>query len=94
MLVSIKICNCNHIKHVISYYIQPKCCEEKEPKDEQLCMTVHTINNICDINPLNNSGKKHTKASTAIHTITDYSIFVLPSNFWFYCTTDVLCYLL
>ena len=34
----------------------PKCCEEKEPKDEQLCIAVHTVtNNICDANPLDNS---------------------------------------
>ena len=30
-------------------------CEEKESKDEQLCIAVHTINNICDTNPLDNS---------------------------------------
>ena len=58
MLVSIKICNCNHISHVIFYYIPPKCCKEKEPEDEQLCIAVHTItNNICDANPLDNSSK-------------------------------------
>ena len=35
------------------------CCEEKEPKDEQLCITVHEIiNNICDANPLDNSSIK------------------------------------
>ena len=45
MLVSIKSCNCNHTSHVISYYVLPKFCEEKEAKDEQLCITVHTINN-------------------------------------------------
>ena len=46
MLVSIKICNCNHshISHIISYYILPKCYKEKEPKDKQLCIAVHTIN--------------------------------------------------
>ena len=48
MLVSIKICNCIHISNVISYYIPPKFCKEKEPKDEQLCIGVHTINNIHD----------------------------------------------
>ena len=53
MLVSIKSCNCNHISHVIFYYIPPKSCKEKESKDKQLCITVHTINNnICDANPL------------------------------------------
>ena len=36
--------------------IPPKCCEEKGPKCEQLCIAVHTINNnICDDNPLNKS---------------------------------------
>ena len=55
MLVIIKICNCNHISHVISHYILPKCCKEKEPEDKQLCITVHTINNVCDTNPLDNS---------------------------------------
>ena len=54
MLVSIKSCNYNHISHVISSYILPKCCEEKEPKDKQLCIAVNTINNICDVNPLDN----------------------------------------
>ena len=54
MLVSIKIYNCNLISHIIFYYIPPKSCKEKEAKDEQLCITVHTINNICDANPLDN----------------------------------------
>ena len=59
MLVSINGCNCNHISHIISYYILPKCCEEKEPEDEQLCIAVHTINNnIHDANPLDNSSIK------------------------------------
>ena len=58
MLVSIKICNYNCISHVISYYILPKSCEEREPEDEQLCIAVHTINNICDANPLDNSSIK------------------------------------
>ena len=51
MLVSIKSCNYNHISHVISY-ILPRCCKEKEPEDEQLCITVHTIDNICDADAL------------------------------------------
>ena len=33
-------------------------CEKKEPKDEQLCIAVHTINNICDANSLDNSSIK------------------------------------
>ena len=33
----------------------PKCGEEKEPEDEQLCIIVHIMNNnICDANPLDN----------------------------------------
>ena len=36
--------------------ILPKCCKENEPKDEQLCIAVHIINNnICDADPLDNS---------------------------------------
>ena len=58
MLVSIKSCNCNHISHIVPSYILPKCCEEKEPKDEHLCITVHTIDNICDVNPLDNLSNK------------------------------------
>ena len=55
----IKICNCIHISHVISYYILPKCCKEKEPEDEQLCIAVHIRNNnICDTDPLDISSNK------------------------------------
>ena len=57
MLVSIKICNFSHISHVISY-ILPTCCEEKEPKDEQLCIAVHTVNNLHGADPLDNSSIK------------------------------------
>ena len=58
MLVLIKSYNCTYISHIISY-ILPKCCEEKEPKDEQLCIAVYTINNnICDANPLDESSNK------------------------------------
>ena len=59
MLVIIKIYNCIHIIHIIFYYILLKCCKEKEPKDEQLCIAVHTINNnIHDANPLDNLSTK------------------------------------
>ena len=59
MLVRIKIYNCNYISHLASYYILPKCCKEKESKDEQLCITVHTINNnICDADPQDNISNK------------------------------------
>ena len=61
MLVSIKICNCYHISHIISCYILPKCCEEKEPEDEQLCIALHTINNNThDADPLDNQVIKHS----------------------------------
>ena len=52
MLVIIKSYNCIYASHIISSHILPKCCEEKEPEDEQLCITVHTIdNNTCDADP-------------------------------------------
>ena len=55
MLVIIKICNCIHTSHAVSY-IPPNCCKEKEPDDEQLCISVHTTNNnICDADPLDTS---------------------------------------
>ena len=55
MLVIIKIYNCMYTSHIVSYYILPKCCKKKEPKDEQLWIAVHTINNnICDVDPLDN----------------------------------------
>ena len=58
MLVIIKSYNCTYTIHIISY-IQPNCCEEKEPEDEQLCIAVHTINNnACDTNPLDKSSNK------------------------------------
>ena len=58
MLVSIKSYNCNHISHVITLNILPKCCEETEPKKKQLFIAVHTIDNICDANPIDNLGNK------------------------------------
>ena len=58
MLVLIKSYNCIYTSHIISY-ILPKCCKEKEPKDEQLCIAVHTIhNNICDADSLDKSSSK------------------------------------
>ena len=40
---------------MLSPNIPSKSCEGKEPEDEQLCITVHTINNnICDANTLDN----------------------------------------
>ena len=59
MLVIIKIYNCNHVSDIVSCYILPKCCKEREPEDEQLCITVQTINNnICDGNSLDNLSNK------------------------------------
>ena len=47
---------CNYNSHILSY-IPPKCCEEKEPKVEQLCIAVHTITKYtCDANQLDKSG--------------------------------------
>ena len=55
MLTLIKSYNSTYTSHIISY-ILPKCCKEKEPKDKQLCIAVHTINNnIHDTDPLDNS---------------------------------------
>ena len=46
----------------------PKCSEEKEPEDEQLCITVHIINNNkCDADPLDNSS---IKAQLSEHCLT------------------------
>ena len=42
----------------MSYNILPKCCKEKEPKDKQLYIAVHTIANICNTDPLDNLGNK------------------------------------
>ena len=47
-----KSCKCIHNSEVFSFYIPPKCCKEKEPKDEQLCIAVH--NNIHDADSLDN----------------------------------------
>ena len=59
MLVITKIHNRIYISHVVSSHIPHKCCKEKEPEDKHLHITVHTINNnICDTNPLDNSGNK------------------------------------
>ena len=59
MLVIMKIYNCVYISDIVSSPILPKYCEEKEPKDEQLCIPVHTINNsICDADPLDKSSNK------------------------------------
>ena len=49
-----KVYNCIYYSCYLSY-IPPKCVKTRAPKDEQLCITVHQINNhIYDINPLDN----------------------------------------
>ena len=58
MLVWLMSYNCNNISHVTSLNIPPKCCEEKEPKDKQLCIMVHLIDNICDTDPLDGLSNK------------------------------------
>ena len=42
----------------MSSHILPKCCEKKEPEDEQLCIAAHITNNICEVDPLDNSSNK------------------------------------
>ena len=58
MLVSIKSCNCNHISHAISFTYHLSVVKTRKPEDEQLCIAVHTINNICNANPLDNLSNK------------------------------------
>ena len=53
MLILIKVLIVLMLVMLVFLY-PPKSWEEKEPEDEQLCIAVHTINNICDINPLDN----------------------------------------
>ena len=53
---------------MLSHIILPKCCKEKEPEDEHMCITVHIINNnICDANPLDNLS---TKVQLSKHCLT------------------------
>ena len=41
---------------MFSFNVLPKCYKEKEPKDEQLCIAVHIINNNThDADSLDNS---------------------------------------
>ena len=48
--------------------IPAKCAMITEPKDEQLCIAVHTVNNnICDANPLD---KSNSKAQINPHCLT------------------------
>ena len=73
MLVIIKICNCIHINHVVSYYIPPMFCKEKEPEDQQLCIAVDTISyNKHDADPLDNSSNKTQLSEHALHDMGAY----------------------
>ena len=56
--MSIMICNCTHISHVTSFKYHLKVMKTRQPKDEQLCIVVHTINYIHDTDPLDNSSNK------------------------------------
>ena len=47
-----------YISHVISFKFCLSVVKSREPKDNQLCISLHTINNICDADPLDNSGNK------------------------------------
>ena len=58
MSVSVKICNCTYISHIISSKFHLSVAKPREPEDEQLCIAVHTINNIHDADPLDNSSNK------------------------------------
>ena len=59
MLALVKSYNCILLVTVsLLHYIPPKCVKTSEPEDEQLCVTVHTINNIHDADPLDKSSSK------------------------------------
>ena len=66
MLEIIKNYNCIY-KSQIESYILPKCCKEKEPKDEQLCIAVHKLTNMHDANPLD---KTSTTVQKSEHCLT------------------------
>ena len=54
MLVLINVCNCTHISHVCLLNFHLRVVKTREPKDEQLCIAVHIVNNIHDTEPLDN----------------------------------------
>ena len=58
MSVLIKICNCTHISHVVSFKSHLSVVKTREPEDEQLCIAVHTVNILCDADPQDNSTNK------------------------------------
>ena len=56
MLVLIKSYNCTYTSHVLSPIFHLSIVKTREPKDKQLCIAAHPINNnICDTDPLDNS---------------------------------------
>ena len=68
MLVLIKSYNCTYTSHIISLIFCLSVAKTREPKDEQLCITVHALdNNICDADPLDNSSRK---AQIKLHCLT------------------------
>ena len=68
MLILIKSYNCIYTSHILSPVFHLSVAKTKEPEDDQLCITVHTINNnICDTDPLDNSSNR---AQTKWHCLT------------------------
>ena len=52
MLVLIKRYNCTYASHILSLVFHLSVAKTREPKDEQLCIAVHTINDDnCDADP-------------------------------------------
>ena len=59
MLVLIKSYYCTYISHILSPVFHLSVVKTGKPEDEQLCITVHTINNsLHDADPLDNSSCK------------------------------------
>ena len=59
MLVLIKSYNCTYVGHALSPVFCLSVAKTREPKDKQLCITVHTLNNnIHDADPPDNSSNK------------------------------------
>ena len=70
ILVLIKSYYCTYISHIISLTFCLSVAKTREPKDEQLCIAVHTINNNIHVTkPLSNSSIKETD-KTALSYIT------------------------
>ena len=67
MLVLIKSYNYTYASHVLSPIFYLSVAKTRGPEEEQLCIAVHTINNICHGDPLDNSS---SKAQTKWHCLT------------------------